>query len=309
MSLTQMSGLSSSCKTDRLWRMRLGFYLVAAVVLVTLGTSDSGKGGSPLGEVAGHWHFFFIGVLAATVANSTGAGGGIVFLPVFTLLGLSVTESLATSLAIQSFGMTAGGLSWLQHLHRGAIVDAQSQSFRRILLVGGCGSLLGLRMAQEFISDPVWNVEWLFSVFSLVVGLVILVGTLKGSGVNGGREDGIRPGELAGLAGCGFVGGAITAWLSIGVGEMLAIYLLALRFRVNLAVAVAVCVTSITVITGVPFYFGKSAIVLEVLVFAAPGALIGGTLARHLAIFLGARRLKLGMAGWIILTAIVYLIV
>jgi uncharacterized membrane protein YfcA len=48
---------------------------------------------------------------------------------------------------------------------------------------------------------------------------------------------------------------------------------------------------------------------LEVLVFAAPGALIGGTLARRLAIYLGARRLKLGMAGWIILTAIVYLIV
>ena len=96
--------------------------------------------------------------------------------------------------------------------------------------------------------------------------------------------------------------------MSIGVGEILAIYLLALRFRVNFAVAVAVCVTSITVITGVPFYFGKSVIVLEVVVFAAPGALIGGTFAKRLAIYLGARRLKLGMAGWILLTAVIHLI-
>ena len=309
MNLARMSGLSSNSETDRLFWLRVGFYLVAAVILGTLGMNGAGQDGAPFGKVGDHWHFFLIGVLAATVANSTGAGGGIVFLPVFTLLGLSVTESLATSLAIQCFGMTAGGLSWLQHLKKGAIVDAQSKSFRQILLVAAAGSLLGLRMAQELLPDPGWNIEYLFSVFSLVVGLTIFLRTLKGADVNGGREDGMRLVEFTGLAVSGVFGGAITAWLSIGVGEVLAIYLLALRFRINLAVAVAVCVTSLTVITGVPFYFGKSAIVLEVLVFAAPGALIGGTLAKHLAIFLGAKRLKLGMAAWIILTAIVYLIV
>jgi uncharacterized membrane protein YfcA len=71
-------------------------------------------------------------------------------------------------------------------------------------------------------------------------------------------------------------------------------------------VAAAVCVTSVTVITAVPFYFTTPSVVVEVLVFAAPGALIGGTLAKQVAVFLGARRLKLGMAGWIIVTAIVY---
>jgi uncharacterized membrane protein YfcA len=309
MNLVQMSGLSSNSEADRLWWWRLGFYLVAVVVLGTLGTGIARQECALFGEVGNHWHFFLIGVFAATVANSTGAGGGIVFLPVFTLLGLSVTESLATSLAIQCFGMTAGGLSWLQHLKKRAIVDAQSKSLRMILLVGVCGALLGLRGAQELLPNPNWNIEFLFSSFSLVVGLLIFVRTLTGRDVNGGREEEIRPVELVGLGVSGILGGAITAWLSIGVGEILAIYLLVLRFRVDLAVAVAVCVTSITVISGVPFYFGKSVIILEVLVFAAPGALIGGTLAKHLAIYLGAKRLKLGMAAWIILTAIVYLIV
>jgi len=243
------------------------------------------------------------------VANSTGAGGGIVFLPVFTVLGLSVGQSLATSFAIQCFGMTAGALTWLLHLKRDEIQDSQSECFMRIFLVSAAGSLAGLRVAQDFLPDPGLNIEWFFSLFSLAVGLSILHRTLRGDGSNGGREGPITPAEMIGLGISTFIGGAITAWLSVGVGEILAIHLLALRFRVNIAVAAAVCVTSITVITGVAHYLAGPLVVKEVLVMAAPGALIGGTLAKRLALFLGARRLKLGMAGWIILTAIVYLIV
>ena len=188
----RMSGSSLNCPSDRLWWTRLGFYLAAAVMLVTLGFSGSGEKGPPFADAADHWYFFLIGVLAATVANSTGAGGGIVFLPVFTLLGLSVTESLATSFAIQCFGMTAGGLSWLQHLRQGAKADEQSGSFRLILLVGAMSALVGLRMAQELVPEPGWDIEWFFSLFSLLVGVIIFVKTLKNHDVNGGRKDGIQ---------------------------------------------------------------------------------------------------------------------
>lgn len=304
-----MTDSISKLPGNRLQWIRVGFYLTAALVLLTLGTGSFGRSEAPFGSFGTHWHFFLIGILAATVANSTGAGGGIVFLPVFTVLGLTVTESLATSFAIQCFGMTAGALTWLLHLKRDACHDEQSESFLRIFLVGASGSLLGLRLAQEFLPDPGLNIEWFFSLFSLAVGLMILRRTLVSGDVNGGRKHAVSAIDLGSLAASSFVGGAITAWLSVGVGEILAIHLLALRFRVNLAVAVAVCVTSITVITGIPHYFVGSSIVKEVLVFAAPGALIGGTLAKRFAIVLGAKRLKLGMAGWIILTAIVYLLV
>ncbi|MFT6242666.1 MAG: putative membrane protein YfcA [Akkermansiaceae bacterium] len=304
-----MTELLSNSSCIRLHWIRIGFYLVAAIILVTLGTGSFGRGEALFLRVGSHWHFFLIGILAATVANSTGAGGGIVFLPVFTVLGLTVTESLATSFAIQCFGMTAGALTWLLHLKRDAVCDAQTSGFLRIFLVSACGSLLGLRLAQEFLPDPGVKIEWFFSFFSLAVGLLILRRTFVLGTVNGGRDREASSRELAGVAVTTFIGGAITAWLSVGVGEILAIHLLALRYRVNVAVAAAVCVTSITVITAVPYYLTEQAIVKEVLVFAAPGALIGGTLAKRFAILLGAKRLKLGMAGWIILTAIVYLIV
>ena len=296
-------------QAERLRWIRLGFYLVAAVILVSLGTGSFGREEAPFAQVGSHWHFFFIGILAAVVANSTGAGGGIVFLPVFTVLGLSVGQSLATSFAIQCFGMTAGALTWLLHLKRDAVQDSQSECVARIFLVSAAGSLAGLRVAQDFLPDPGLNIEWFFSLFSLAVGLIIIYRTLRKDASNGGREGPITPVEMTGLAISTFIGGAITAWLSVGVGEILAIHLLALRFRVNIAVAAAVGVTSITVITGVAHYLAGPLIVEEVLVMAAPGALIGGTLAKRLAVSLGAKRLKLGMAGWIILTAIVYLIV
>lgn len=303
-----MSHLSSRESFEKLGWFRLGFYFVAATVLLVLGTGSFGEGEAPFAKAAGLWHFFFVGIIAATVANSTGAGGGIVFLPVFTLLGLSVGESLATSFAIQCFGMTAGALTWLRHLARDAIRDLQSESFRLVFLVGASGSLAGLKLAQEFLPNPSLPIEWFFSSFSLVVGVIILVRTVVGDQVNGRREKAMGLAGFCGLGAVALVGGAITAWLSVGVGEMLAIYLIALGFRINLAVAVAVCVTSITVITAVPFYFASSLVMTEVLVFAAPGALIGGTLAKQVAVLLGARRLKLGMASWIIITAIVYVI-
>ena len=66
-----------------------------------------------------YYHFLILGLIGAIVANSTGAGGGIVFIPAFTALGVSGLSALGTSLAIQCFGMTAGALSWLYAMHKG----------------------------------------------------------------------------------------------------------------------------------------------------------------------------------------------
>ena len=77
----------------------------------------------------------------------------------------------------------------------------------------------------------------------------------------------------------------------------------------NLAVAIAVCVSSASVLVAIPFHYLSSSVNLEVLVFAASGALIGGVLARSLAVYLGAHRLKIVASSWIILRAVPYLII
>ena len=103
----------------------------------------------------------------------------------------------------------------------------------------------------------------------------------------------------------GFTGGAITAWLSIGVGEMVAILLILLRFPVTLSVGVAVTISALAVWVGVQKYLWFDQIIdVNILVFAAPAALLGGTLARRVAILLTPFQLKVTIAVWVLFSAV-----
>ncbi|MEI8600615.1 hypothetical protein P4S55_05730 [Shewanella sp. PP-Sp27a-2] len=69
---------------------------------------------------------FFLGITGAIFANSTGAGGGggVIFIPVFSSLSFSESQSVATSFMIQCFGMTAGAISWSLHYKKRHREDA-----------------------------------------------------------------------------------------------------------------------------------------------------------------------------------------
>ena len=69
----------------------------------------------PLEQVFDYALFSLLGVLGAIFANSTGAGGGVIFIPAFNELNFTEIQSIGTSFAIQCFGMTAGGLTWWFH--------------------------------------------------------------------------------------------------------------------------------------------------------------------------------------------------
>lgn len=253
-------------------------------------------------------YYFVIGIFAAIVANSTGAGGGIVFVPAFISLGMSAGESLATSIAIQCFGMTSGALSWISFHNRDKHGEpTRWQSFLPILSISILASWIGMLGAQRWLFSTFVDIHLLFSLFSLAVGTIILCRVLREHRQPPSRTEALRKREAFELFGICLAGGVITAWLSIGVGEILAVYLLFRRFEINLAIACAVCVTSATVLVGVQHYlFVTPQINFGVLGYAAPGALIGGAIAQRFALFLGVRRLKLMMSAWIILSALAY---
>ena len=293
---------------DKLKWIRTLSLVASACLLVYLSLANN-QAAVLLAPAADYAHYFFIGICAAVIANATGAGGGIIFLPSFIALGLTADQALATSFAIQCFGMTSGTLAWLIFRQKEArLMPEQWQSFIPIVLVSALSSVLGLVGAQQLLSTPPIDVKLLFAVFSLAVGCLIFFKALKMHDRMTGRTSAVSVVELLSLAVVCLIGGVITAWLSVGVGEILAIYLIFLGFRVNLAIAAAVAVSSISVLSGVGYYVHSSSpIVLPVLLYAAPGALLGGILARHLATWLGGRRLKLMMSAWIALSGLVYL--
>lgn len=283
-----------------------GFYLTALLILITLLLNQlTLVNGYQLTN--NYWHFFFIGILAATIANATGCGGGMVFLPAFLILGMDIQQTLATSFAIQAFGMSSGTLSWLM------VVNQSQHSYHwrqlpHILLLSVPASSCGLYFAQQWINSPPINIQIIFCVFSISIGTLILY-RLKHTPTEAVTQLTLNlPQQVAVISSC-FIGGIITWWLSVGVGEILAIVLMMLGFNTRFAVALAVMVSAATVFSAIPvIVYSNPAIEYGVLLFAAPGALLGGYIARYLAMAISTTKLKAGFSLWIIFSSIGYII-
>ncbi len=257
-----------------------------------------------LQEYAG---FTLLGIFGAVLANATGAGGGVVFVPFFNQLDFTVAASVATSFAIQCCGMTAGAITWWSYYRKLQLTHNCEkdnwQSLSKVILLTVPASIIGVWMVQLqphfFVnfSDP-QSLHVGFGFFSIALSLAIFssVFWLKDRGGNSK----LSQFDCFALLVITWIGGGITAWLSIGVGELLAVYLIVRGFNVTFAIAAAVILSAFTVWGGVIFHvFVTKAIYWPVLLFAGAGAIIGGVLAKRLVLYFSPKNLKLFFAGWI----------
>ncbi len=242
--------------------------------------------------------FSFLGTLGAIFANSTGAGGGVIFIPMFAQLNFSEQQSVATSFAIQCFGMTAGAITWWHHYKTEKTDLRLWQGFKRIISVTSIASIVGLYSVFYVQLNSPASLHISFSWFSFLLGIFIIftIYVLKGH-----RERSqLYILDYAAIVLIGFFGGAVTAWLSVGVGELLVIYLLLRRFDINMAVAAAVIVSAISVWAAISQV--SSDIYWQVVLFAGPGAVLGGIFAKSLVMHLSATKLKLFFACWLLIS-------
>ncbi|MFT4747496.1 MAG: putative membrane protein YfcA [Congregibacter sp.] len=266
----------------------------------------------PLSLIKEYGGFAFLGLLGAIFANATGAGGGVVFVPFFNQLEFSVASSVATSFAIQCCGMTAGAVTWWT-FYKQLAANNQPQSLywqplgKTLLLTVPC-SLLGLWMVQispqffAHFSDPN-SLHTGFGVFSIGLALAIFATVFLLRSQNFNTD--LTLFDYIVLPIIALVGGGITAWLSIGVGELVAVYLIIRRFNVTFAIAAAVILSALTVWGGIIFHLLiTQAIYWPVVLFAGAGAIVGGILAKQLVLYFSAKNLKLFFAGWIFILGI-----
>jgi uncharacterized membrane protein YfcA len=259
--------------------------------------------------------FFLLALVGAIVANSTGAGGGIVFVPAFKLLGIDHSSIIATSFAIQCFGMSAGTLAWFRYSGKQDIKTEPAWSeYGNLVKLFAIPTIVGVVFGQTvFQPGNEQQTIFVFKIFSAIFGIAILITSYQSrkatsNGLSIEQLQSIKHSRLMRtvFSLTGFVGGAITAWLSIGVGELVAILLILLRYPVALSVGVAVSVSAIAVWVGVQKYIWFSNdINLDILIFAGPAALVGGVLARRLASWLTPIQLKVVIASWVLVSAII----
>lgn len=257
--------------------------------------------------IARHPYFVLIGLAGASVANSTGVGGGVVFVPAFRLLEQSGALTLdaagivGTSFVIQCFGMTVGALTWLNRIYQTAPPDTgvDERGFWRIVLIvmACCAPTLWATQAAAR-PDPLF-LFLAFKSFSIVLGLTLLATTWT-IHFDAPERRALEPVDFWALGVIGAAGGVATALFSVGVGELLALYLFIRHFPMNTSVGTAVACSALTVILGAPYTIIAHDLAWEVVALAAPGVVAGGFLARRIAHFLGVRLLKTFAALWII---------
>ncbi|WP_157442991.1 sulfite exporter TauE/SafE family protein [Colwellia piezophila] len=254
-----------------------------------------------LDELLNYSVFTLLGTLGAIFANSTGAGGGVVFIPMFTQLGFTEQQSVATSFAIQCFGMSAGGVTWWHHYQTEKTDLRLWQGFKRIICVTTISAVIALNLVFFYQVNSPAALHISFSYFSLLLGFCIILTIYL---LQGQRERSqLYFVDYIAMVLIGLFGGAITGWLSVGVGELLVIYLLLRHFDMSMAVAAAVIVSAISVWAALLHV--NQEVYWQVVLFAGPGAVLGGLFAKTVVTHLSAVKLKLFFAGWLLLSGAV----
>lgn len=247
--------------------------------------------------------YTLLGVIGALFANASGAGGGVIFIPAFQQLGITADQSVATSFAIQCFGMTTGSLLWLTHAKKCQVERWHLLPF----LIFWClpFAIMGLWTVYAWSIPTPGSVSYLFAYFSVFIGIGLLYTGVKkirsDKTTNSSHEvSQVNQLDKIVLMLLSYGGGVITAWLSVGVGEIIAFYLIFRGYRVTLAIATAVVLSAAVVWSGITYHLMADNVYWNVLYFAGPGAVIGGILAKKLATSIPVFQLKMFFATWVL---------
>lgn len=208
-----------------------------------------------------------IAFFAASVANATAIGGGFLFMPLFIFIyKLAPIAALKLSIATQAFGMTSGALTWgRRYIEKPAFI------------VGSIASIFGVCLATYVWVVPSSYIKPLFAVISLGVFIALVVEMKLKLPNEKNLVDFKLNYQLIGFCLSAFAGGLITGWTAIGVGEVVALYLLFFyRLSLDIAIGTGVAVLAVSSMAGFLFHMNLGGIPWELLVFTVPGVILGG---------------------------------
>ena len=218
-----------------------------------------------------------VSFFAASIANATAVGGGFLFMPLFIYIyKLAPVVALKLSIATQAFGMTSGALSWGRQY-----IDRQA------FMVASTASILGVWLASFVWVVPSSYIKPLFAFISLGVFIaLVLEMKYKEAKGSGSFSLELNASSLFFVIST-FIGGLITGWTAIGVGEVVALYLLFIyRLNLDVAIGTGVAVLAASSVAGFVFHIILGGIPWDLLMLTVPGVMLGGRygakLAKHL---------------------------
>lgn len=229
------------------------------------------------------------GVLAGTLGLMFGLGGGIILVPVLTIIyGLTATEAAAVSL-VGILAASAGGSAKL--------IRKRASNIKLGLLLEiptALGAILGAFIAIYI--DETWLLV-LFGMIMIYSGFRMIKGN-GNSGTDGrsDKEDAIEDYDIenvpSGMAVCGFAG-AIASMTGVG-GGMIKVPLMNVHMGVPMKAATATSnyMIGITAFSGAIVYFIGGEIILVYAAAVAVGAFIGSYIGLWISSFFDGRALR-----------------
>jgi len=229
----------------------------------------------------------FLGVIAATVANTTPAAAGIVYFPVLTRLHITPATAVQFSLIIQAYGMGLGTFKWYRVNKKLFLTNVIP-----LCLLGG---IVGI--VTSLVLVPIKIPELLtliFNTMGFVFTQIIFFSILRKRHYPNLTID-LTALNSAILFTFSLIGGLISGWIGFGI-DTLFYFILTFLFRINPAVAI---VTSISLMAALSAVGTVLNIALYEVPFslwyaAVPGVTIAGLfLASYFAVKIGAKNILL----------------
>ncbi len=265
-----------------------------------------------------YWYLFPVSILVATIAMASGIGGAVFFSPIFILvLKLEPAVAVGTALTTELFGFSSGVFAYWKR----RLIDYKLGA--NLLMYSVPAAILGGLNAERF---PPEILKSIFAVGVIFIGSQLYLSYRREEKEKLDKEIAEeseeqcessltdRAGKVYRYTVCNkgqgrffaAIGGAFLGMISVGLAELQEYHLVA-RCRVPAAVAVgtSVFVVVLTVLAASLGHFysfatsADSAVlsrVLSVIVFTAPGVLIGGQIGPLLQARLNPDVVKVGLA-------------
>ncbi|MDY6935135.1 MAG: sulfite exporter TauE/SafE family protein [Spirochaetota bacterium] len=234
-----------------------------------------------------------ISIIASLIANSTAAGGGIIFLPIFSFIfvrwlhRIDITDSYFAEqtytlfgivIAIhvtQAFGMLSGSLSWW----RSGVKILIKENLFNIF-----GAILGIIIGKYFIISE----ELVYRAFGIINLLMSCIIIYKLFIVKNIPINTHWPGKLSWIFFfVGIVGGLLSAWTSIGIGGLTS-FILILILKPEIGIANGSFIMAVTsIVTVVVHIILNQPIPVEIILFTIPAVLFGGYAAPFFGMWVG----------------------
>lgn len=233
------------------------------------------------------WPILPLAYVGGAVANATAIGGGFLFVPLFIFAyGVEPLVALKLSLGSQSVGMSSGALGWSRRF-----IDL------RALAVSSAFAFVGMLAGTLVWAPSPLEVKAVFGWVSILIAVVVVVELRLGSRASAEHMPPLRAGELIGFGLACVIGGIVTAWVSLGIGEVVALWLLFRhRVRIEKAIGTGVAALALCSIMGMVLHTSRdfAAFPWEYLAFTAPGVALGGFSGARAARWLEAKMLAQG---------------